>query len=557
MAYNAVTNTGKNASRWLSVPLLCFTLLLPACGGGGGGGGGSPSSSPALSNPLTAPQTSRFLTQATFGPRQQDIDQLSATGYDAWLTNQFNTPATLQLPKLIAASSNPADRNPRMEIWWNTVVNGPDQLRQRVAFALSEIFVVSDQSDAVAEEVRGIAYYHDLLAQDAFGNFRTLLEDVTLSPAMGLYLNMQGNQKPDPANNIHADENYAREVMQLFTIGLVQLNQDGTVKTDGQGNPIPTYQQADVSGLARVFTGWSWNSADFFNGPANNTTQMVPFAAYHDTNAKTIVGGVQIAGGDARSELKVALDTLFNHPNVGPFIGRQLIQRLVTSNPSPAYVARVAQVFADNGQGVRGDMRAVVRAILLDTEARSDANVSSASFGKLREPLLMVSHLWRAFNASAANGRYGFWYPESEIGQAPFSAPSVFNFFNPRYAPAGAIQQAGLVAPEFQRVNAASVTLINNFFSDRIYGHDLGNPSAQPSDIMLNLDPLRSLATASDPGPLVDRLNLLLMSGQMSATMRQTLVNYLNGVDASDRGTARILEAAFLIMTSSQYQIQK
>lgn len=551
--------SAKNTWVWRGTSGLLMFLLLTSCGGGGSG-----SSPPGAVNPppppvaqITASQAARFLTQATFGARQTDIDQLvSSNSYDNWISSQQSMPATLQLPQIPASGTSTALRNARIEAWWNTAINAQDQLRQRVAFALSEIFVVSDRSDALSEEVRAVAYYHDLLAKDAFGSFRTLLEDVTLSPAMGLYLNMLGNQKPDPANNIHADENYAREVMQLFTIGLVQLNADGTVKTSGS-NPIPTYGQPEVSGLARVLTGWSWNSTDFFNGPANNVAQMVPFASFHDTTGKTIVGGVAITGSDARTELKSALDALANHPNVGPFVCRQLIQRLVTSNPSPAYVARIAQVFADNGRGVRGDLSAVVRAMLLDAEARSDSNISGAAYGKLREPLLMATHLWRAFGASAVNGKYQEWNPEDSLGQAPFSAPSVFNFFNPRFAPAGPIQQAGLVAPEFQRVNAASVALINNFLAGHIFGHDQGNTSAQAGDILLNLDPLRSLATGSDSGPLVDKLNLLLMSGQMNAGMRQLLVTRLNGMDASDRGTARILEAIFLTMGSPAYQVQK
>ncbi|NKI70226.1 DUF1800 family protein [Collimonas pratensis] len=529
--------------------------------GSGSPGSGSPGSDVPPTPPLpvaaiTANQAARFLAQATFGPRQTDIDQLAASNYDSWLTAQMKTPATLQLP-LIPAGKPDSQRNARMEAWWKTAITGPDQLRQRVAFALSEIFVISDRGDALDDEVRGTANYHDLLARDAFGNFRNLLEDVTLNPAMGVYLNMQGNQKPDPANNVHADENYAREVMQLFTIGLVQLNVDGTVQTDASRKPISTYSQSDVNGMARAFTGWSWNSADFFDGPPNNVAQMIPFSDYHDVNGKIIVGAVHVKGGDARGDLKLALDTLAKHPNVGPFIGRQLIQRLVASNPSPAYVARVAQVFNNNGMGTRGDLGAVVRAILLDPEARNDASSDAPSYGKLREPLLMATHLWRAFNASAASGRYAFWNPEEELGQAPFSAPSVFNFFNPRYSPPGVVKRAGLVAPEFQLVNAASITLISNFFANNVYGHDLGNASTKSDDIMLNLDPLRPLATGSNSGPLVDRLNLLLMSGQMSASMRQVLVTQLNGIDASDRGTARILDAIFLITTSVQYQIQK
>lgn len=543
--------------------LVALALLLTACSGGGGGSDGGGSGGGGSPPPVTSPSPSatdaaRFLTQATFGPRQQDIDALSASTYDAWLNNQFSLPATSQLAA-INATADPKSRNNRIDIWWSTTLNGQDQLRQRVAFALSEIFVVSDHADALDNRANAIAYYQDLLAKDAFGNFRTLLEDVTLSPAMGLYLNNLGNQKPDPTNNIHADENYAREVMQLFSVGLVQLNNDGTVKKDLLGNTIPTYTQSDVSNLARALTGWSWSGSNFFDGPENNTTQMTAFPDYHDTGSKTVIGGVNIpAGGTAASDLKMALDAIFNHPNVGPFISRQLIQHLVTSNPSPAYVARVTAIFNNNGQGVRGDLQAVVRAILLDSEARSADQVTVTTFGKQREPLLEATHLWRAFGGAATNGHYNFWNPEySGLNQAPFSAPSVFNFFGPRYAPSGAIKQAGLVAPEFKLMNASSIVGLNNFFSGFIFDMEQGNANAKPDEIRLNLGALKDVASQKDSTALVERLNLLLMSGQMTSKMKQSLIAELNTIDLSDGGIHRNEEAIYLIMTSPQYQIQK
>ncbi|MBV8467016.1 MAG: DUF1800 domain-containing protein [Burkholderiales bacterium] len=509
---------------------------------------------PAIADTPTQAQAARFLTQATFGPRQADINQVVSGGYQAWLNTQFAAPASGQLNALIATGDQ-FSRDNRLKVWWNTTVNGPDQLRQRVAFALSEMLVVSDQSAALDTNANAVAYYNDILARDAFGNYRTLLQDVTLSPAMGLYLNMLGNPAPDPANNVHTDENYARELMQLFTIGLVQLNADGTVKTGVGGVGLPTYTQSDVTNLARALTGWSWEGSDFFNGPPANLTQMVAFDAYHDTNAKTIVGGVQIsAGTTAAQDLKTALDTLFNHPNVGPFVSRQLIQRLVTSNPSPAYVGRVAAVFNNNGSGVRGDMKAVVQAILLDSEARNDP---TGSFGKLREPILQVTHFWRVFNAHAQNGQYGLTYPEGVIGQAPLGSPTVFNFFRPSYAPVGAVKSAGLVAPEMQIVNAASVALVANFFASSIYGMDKDlAQSPQPGDLLLDLTAFKPSAV-SNPSAMLDQLNLLLLNGQMTASTRQALLTYINTVDPSDGGSARVQEAAYLILTSPQYQMQK
>ncbi len=515
---------------------------------------GAQVSAQAASSNISVAQAARFLAQATFGPRLNEISDLLNSGYQGWLTQQFNQAPTSHLGAMLA-SGDQLTRDSRLAAWWNIAVNGRDQLRQRVAFALIEIFVVSDQSAALSfESGNALAYYYDLLVKNAFGNFRSLLEDVTLSPAMGLYLNMKGNQKPDPANNIHADENYARELMQLFSIGLVQLNIDGTVKLDAKGVAQPTYSQTDVENLARVLTGWSWAGGDFFDGPPNNLTPMAPFAAYHDTDPKSFLGLRLPAGGSASQELKAVLDLLYIHPNVGPFFCRQLIQRLVSSNPSPAYVGRVASVFNNNGAGIRGDLKAVVQAILLDSEARNDPG---PTFGKLREPVLQVTHLWRACNAKAPNGRYEFYYPESEIGQAPLSSPTVFNFFRPNYAPPGKLKTMGLAAPEMQLVNAASVAQLNNRMADFVFGRDKDlaqNP--EPSDILLDLTPFKANAVNNLPA-LFDQLNLLFMSGQMSTSMKAALQAYLTTVGTDDGGSSRVQEALYLIMTSSQYMTQK
>lgn len=502
----------------------------------------------------------RFLGQATFGPTVEDISHLSRIGYQDWLNEQFDQRPGYHLPAVRLSATDETDTNRRMEVWWEKSVWGRDQLRQRMAFALSQIFVVSEYNSMLAQQAYGTAYFYDILLRNAFGNFRTLLEDVTLSPAMGVYLNMLGNGKPEPENGIRADENFARESMQLFTIGLDELNLDGTPRLDGAGNAIPTYSQKDIENLARVFTGWTSAGTSNWNRPAQTPTrQMVPFESYHDTDAKTIIGGVQLpAGQTARQDLELALDTLFNHPNVGPFIGKQLIQRLVTSNPSPAYVARVASVFNDNGQGVRGDLKAVVSAILLDPEARS-GYLSDPQFGKLREPVLRVSHLWRAFRASSSDRRIHFGYPDRLFGEGALRSPSVFNFYRPDYTPPGELAEAGLTGPEFQIATDPWVINLSNFLFHSIHGSFRGADWIEPGQTVVNLN--REARLASNPQALIDHLDLLLMAGQMPVDMRNSLLAHTESlpleVDSLRKGMLRALDAVFLIMISPQYAIQR
>ena len=504
-------------------------------------------------NGVAAAEAVRFLNQATFGSTPRDIEHLRHMTLAAWLQEQFTLPASCHLATLNQTQDNTSREN-RIEVWWRLAVRAPDQLRQRVAFALSEIFVVSERNSGIPQNA--LAVYYDALLRNAFGNFRDILERVTLSPAMGRYLSMLGNQKPDTELGIRADENYAREVMQLFTLGLVKLDAQGQpLLEDGQA--VPTYSQPDVEGLARVFTGWSWGDSQFFTDGDDWRIEMRPFADYHDSNAKTILDGVRIpARGSAASDLKRALDTLFNHPNVGPFIGRQLIQRLVTSNPSPAYVGRVAARFNDNGQGVRGDMEAVIEAILLDDEARRGTAVNP-NFGKLREPLLVMSHLWRAFKVVLPDGTVPYLYPESSIGQAPLSAPSVFNFFRPDYAPNGTIKNRGLVAPEFQMLSGAQNTLLHNELWNRIQWYYSGNPHMDLNDLLVDIEPLRQ--RAATPPALVDYLDQLLTGKRLPASIKTSLANYLVSVNigtGATRGTQRALDALYLIISSPYYLIQ-
>lgn len=567
---------------------VAVTLVLTACGGGGGTGAAplaSPSPAPVVTpipTPVSIPAptpllpmgkvgAARFLTQATFGPTLAEVEALqSATGFDDWLEGQRSKPVSLQLPYLqqLKANGENVYQNARMDVWWRNSVRGEDQLRQRMAFALSEIFVVSDQAGELNNDVEGLGHYYDLLARNALGNYRTLLEEVTLSVQMGRYLSMLRNQKPDAAEGIRADENFAREVMQLFTIGLVQLNPDGSVKSDANGVGLPTYKQPDIEGLARVFTGFgsqheTANDPDwkFFYGQLDGLKPMESWQKFHDVDAKVIVGGTNIpAGLQADAELDLALDALFNHPNVGPFIGRQLIQRLVTSNPSPAYVGRVSAVFNDNGKAVRGDLFAVVKAILTDREARTGHTANPQTFGKLKEPLLRTTHLWRFFSAMGKNGRFDEWNPEGPYSQAPLRSNSVFNFFRPDYRPVGALTNAGLVCPECQITHEASITNLTNAMADvttlyRWSGGE-GRGYYQEQSILLDFRPWERRTLDANLPALVDDLNAVFLGGRMSSEFKTALMNYAMTTPASDGGN-RLVDLAQHISSSAQFALQQ
>lgn len=507
---------------------------------------------------MTPEEASRFLASASFGPTQAEIDALSLSSREAWLAEQFALPPSHHLP-LVRADYSSEVRRARIEAWWQISLHAPDQLRQRVAFALSEIFVVSDRSDQLYEQAEGLAWYYDLLVDGAFGNYRDVLEAVTLAPAMGRYLSMLGNAKADPEAGTRADENYARESMQLFSIGLVKLNKDGTPKLNDRGETRPSYTQADIENLARVFTGWSWDSPVFYSVIHNWEQPMKAFPDFHDSGEKTIVDGVVIpAGQTPEQDLKLALDTLFNHPNTPPFISKQLIQRLVTSNPSPEYVSRVASVFKNNGLGVRGDLRAVVEAILLDAEA-IEGRALNPVMGKPREPLLMLTHLWRSFDGRTARRQYRYWIPQNYFDQAPLSAPSVFNFFSPAYSPLGPVRDQGLVAPEFQLLNESSKTRVLNELARRIYDAYRIGGNGDAMHIQIDIAP--TLAVADKIGPLLDQMDLLLMGGQMPEDMRDVLGDYLRALpyDSGQTrvpGVERALDAIYLTISSPFYAVQ-
>ena len=515
---------------------------------------------------ISTAEAARFLNQATFGARDAETMALTASSYDAWLNTQFAMPREshwqhVQYLKSIGVDIDDFSNRHAIESFWKQALTGPDQLRQRVTWGLSQVFVVGDVNN-----MRNAAYY-DVLAQNAFGNFRTLLEDVTLSPAMGYWLSHIGNRKEDPATGRLPDENYAREVMQLFTIGLWKLNPDGTRQLDGLGKPIPTYGQEDIRGMAKVLTGWSyagcnpsieaWYCFDsarsgYYRTYADITTPMQPLEAYHSTAQKTIVNGVVVpAGGTARADLKIALDALFNHPNVGPFFGRQLIQRLVKSNPSPAYVGRVAAAFANNGSGVRGDMKAVIRAVLLDPEARDRSQTTTQTAGRLREPVQMLAQYFRLFTTPPSDGRfdYNVWWMEEVFQQRPMSSPSVFNFYSPGFLPPGEMSQAGVAGPEFQILHEGTVVDGYNFIE-----YFVMNPVNGATGYQHDYGPWESLA--GNPAAMVDKMSLLLTGGTLSPASRTIIVDAVTKVSAT-KPTDRVKMAIMLFMIAPDYKVQK
>ncbi len=537
-----------------------FAILLNACGGGGSDGATPPPTPPPPTpTPISAAEAFQFLNQTTFGATLSEADRVIDLGFEGWIDEQIAAPASLQLPYL---QSLPVPtpigqlQQDRVDIWYRHAVNGEDQLRQRVAFALSEILVVS-QFGGLQGAAYSMADYYDTLAEHAFGNYRDLLEAVTLHPAMGVYLSMLGNQKPDTTLNIRPDENYARELMQLFTIGLVELNEDGTQVLDANMNPIPTYDQAIIEGFAHVYTGWTYaNAPNFSQARRTLANQVVPMQLYpdfHDTGAKQLLGGVTLpANQSGEEDLVAALDNIFEHPNVAPFIAKQLIQRLVNSNPSGNYVARVAAVFNDNGQGVRGDLAAVVKAILLDEEARPELPMDLD--GKLKEPILRVTQLWRAYEAESADGSFPLLGAYLVLGQGPQQSPSVFNFFSPSYAPPGEIQSASLVAPEMQIASEYQNTLITNYLFLQAFTYNSEQPAPNEPLPVLVID--EEMAIADDSAALIAMVANKLLGGDPSDALQTEINAMLDVIGTSDAAT-RVAEVIYLVSTSPEYAHQR
>ena len=570
----------------------------------------NPNPGPAASNDLIAtvsgtPPTpvvdpndaARFLEQATFGPTDADIRTLSLEGYQPWLNQQFAiqpTPTEPAVEQAIIVNNPPCatadvkcnaalfvennqDAGLVQDTFWQQSITAPDELRQRVKYALSLQYVISsNNTTAIQNMPRGEASYYDLLGADAFGNFRQLLEDVTLNPMMGQFLSMQGNDKGNATTD--PDENYAREVMQLFTIGLWKLNDDGSQQLDGTGNPIPTYSNTDVKGLAAVFTGFSWNipgdSSDnawsnccVYVGPGygEELLPMQDFPSHHSTVQKQFLGVAIPASGspDPNGDLKIALDTLFNHPNLPPFFSRQMIQHLVTSNPSPAYISRVAKVFENDGTGVRGNLQAVITAILMDPEARDTAtDTTNPQYGKVREALVRYTEWARAFTAQSRTGSFNVGSTEDPIyglGQMWLRSPTVFNWFAPGYTPPNtSISAAGLLAPEMQMTNVSTVFGYINYMQDAIGANAKGGP-----DVFSYYG--TEMTLAATPDQLLDRINLLLMSGQMSATLYNQILaaitaipiptNNQNAINAAL--LASVETAIYLTVASPDYAAQQ
>ena len=543
-------------NRLLSITA-SLMLGLAGCGGGGNGTS-SPPPPPPPPPPVTKAEAYQFLNQGSFGATEAEAQQVIDMRFEAWINDQMQKDASLQLPHL---QGLPPPQFPfqlhadRVDIWFRNSLYGEDQLRQRVAFALSEIMVVS-QLGALGNLPFAVADYYDVLAENAFGNYRDLLEEVTLHPAMGVYLSMLGNEKPDPDNNIRPDENYAREVMQLFSIGLVELNIDGTEKLD-EGRPIPTYSQEIIEGFAHVYTGWTWAGAPSFRQarptPFNQVIPMQLYPGFHDTGTKTLLRGeVLPAGQSGEQDLGDALDNIFNHPNVGPFIAIRLIQRLVTSNPSPGYVRRVAEVFNNNGSGVRGDLGAVVKAILLDDEAQPA--LAMEIDGKLKEPLLRLTQLWKAYNATSNSGRFPLNAAYILFGQGPLQSPSVFNFFSPFYAPPGEIRDSSLVAPELEIATEYQNTVFTNYMFYQVFALNHTNGALADDDIYINFE--EEMAIADDVDALIDMVAGKLLAGQISDTLRQEIAGMLARVPETDTAI-RAAETIYFVVTSPEYAYQR
>jgi uncharacterized protein (DUF1800 family) len=535
---------------------------------------------------LRRQDASRFLMQTTFGATPASIEQLTQQTYANWIRDQQALPVVDRYVPAVQARYDLGDAyRPNGSLYaphevvrefWRSSLNAPDQLRRRVAYALHQIFMVSQVDSNLWQHSRAYASYLDLLNRNAFGNYRTLLQDMALSPAMGIYLTHMRNRPEDPSLGRVPDENFAREILQLFSIGLYELNADGSLKLDAAGNPIDTYGNEDVMALARVFTGWSWGFPDNELTPVNfywfgpnykqaNDTQidlqaMKAYPGLHSTGAKTLFAGKpwtvsMPANASAQDDLRMALDAIFQHPNVGPFISRQLIQKLVTSQPSPAYVARISAVFADNGEGVRGDLGAVVRAILLDTEARGP---TSADFGKLREPTLRIMQWARAFNATFTTNTHDLSWQIKPTGQRVYQAPSVFGDFRPGYIPPNSsFAERGATAPEFQLANENTVAGWINLAQDMASG-GLGWANGQ-QEFLVNYSAFEQRLMTSDVAGMLDDIDHLLFGSTMSNELRQHIVQaigFVPGYDAfSQMYRARM--AVFIAMASPEYLIQR
>ena len=575
-----IMRSGVSASFSVDCRLLAaasLLALLAACGGGGGSNSEPKDSAKAIPNFIgpptpvfegTAPDATRLLDQASFGPTPSAVAEAQNMGASAWVDDQLAMPATgYAAIGYIDPNNNvgcPTGSPPtcfrdnytsfplQLQFFHNAV-NGADQLRQRVAFAYSQIFVISGID---IKETYGMRAYQQMLLDNAFSNYRVLLEHVTLNAGMGDYLDMVNNDKPNPSRGLEPNENYAREVLQLFSIGLARLNPDGSVIKDTNGIAVPTYDQDTVEGFAHTFTGWTYaprpGATSRWTNPRNYLGDMVPFDAHHDMASKLLLNGKTLSTGQTpQRDLADALDNIFSHPNVGPFIGRQMIQFLVTSNPTPQYVARITAVFNDNGQGVRGDMKAVIRAILLDAEARGDSKTDIA-YGKLRDPAVYAASLARAFGAKT-DGVY-LNSQSGAMGQAVYVPGSVFNFYPPDYA---LPNSATLVAPQFGVQNTTTTVARFNFVYALLFSaNGIAPDNSVPGAIGTKIDLSGYTSFAATPATLVDQLDALMTHTTLTSTEKNAIVTAVNAVPVSDT-LGRVRSAAYLIAASPRYQITR
>ena len=579
-----------------------LSLGLAACGGSGGGGsnglatgtasppaapGSAPQpTTPPLPEPATAtPQeAARFLSQATFGPTAGAIETVVDSSLEHWFMQQLAAPPSLHLEGVLArfppdgrflderGNLLPGLVYTASDSFWRTAIEADDQLRQRMAYTLSQILVIAAQGD-LSRAPQTVAAYMDILTEGAFGNFRDLIDKVTYSPAMAVYLTYLRNEKADELTGRVPDENYARELMQLFTIGLVELDPDGEPVTGADGQAVELFNNTDITNLARVFTGLSFSGAGF-NTPLlrlppevfHQPLQM--FNAYHSMEEKAFLGSAIPADTGGRDSIDRALDIIFQHPNVGPFLARQLIQRFVTSDPAPEYIRRVTDAFNTGlyslpsgtqvGAGNRGDLTATLAATLFDPQARAAESVTDPKFGKLREPVIRFTHWARAFevnSADAGNERLlrDTSSPES-LGQHPYRSPSVFNFYRPGYvAPGTETGAAQLTAPELQITNATSIMGYTNFLTIYALGRSPKvDSSLAPAFVADYAD---ELELSADPPALLDHLDLLLTHGTLQEETRNRITTAMDKISPDSQAglVARVQLAFIMIMTSPEY----
>ncbi len=549
---------------------------MTACFGGGDDGAEDPATPvtppTAVGDIMTSEEASRFLSQATFGPGAEEIDELVAMGVSAWFQTEFAKPQESILQEVLIREQSGVETGPDelSEAFWTRAIKSDDQLRQRMGFALSQIMVASFSDAQLAERPIAMANYMDIMSAGGLGDFRQTLENVTYSPAMSIFLTYLQNQKADEDREVVPDENYAREVMQLFTIGLLELEPDGELRLDGMGQPIETYDNVDVTELAKVFTGLSWARSDnFFSRGETEEAEYLPlvmFEQHHSPEPKNFLGASIPANTPGDESIAIALDALFEHPNTPAFISRQLIQRLVTSNPSSAYVGRVADAFRSGsfqlpdgstaGGGGRGDMRAVAAAILLDPEARDPALINDPAFGKIREPVLRFTHWARAFGVEDTRTDDAEILRNtaspSTLNQQAYRSPSVFNFYRPGFvAPGTESAAAGLVAPELQIITGSSITGYANFMEDFVFRNE--------PDANYVADYAEEIALAGNPAALVDHLDGILTYGSLRAESRTRIIDAVEAVGGSgaEQAERRAALAVLMMMNSADYITQR